>query len=174
MESGTYSVNQRPSEEFRKDGYYIYTTPIWLTVIRMAQAFIGLVILILAGVIIHGLPFNPVAFALVCVCLLFNLLPLILLWKLLPLLRENYVNQLTLQIGTLHIWRRCLRPHYRENSQLPRKLQLLGTHVPRPPYGYILAQLARRQRLSGRLLRCRHERDLLRRLLHRCCSFSFL
>lgn len=42
-------------------------TPVWCTVVRGFQAFFGFIIIILAGLIIHGLALDAVIFALVCV-----------------------------------------------------------------------------------------------------------
>lgn len=48
-------------------GEKIYETPLWVTIVRGCQLFIGLVIMILAGILIHGVLINDWAFALVCV-----------------------------------------------------------------------------------------------------------
>lgn len=48
-------------------GLFMVHTPVWCTVVRGFQAFFGFIILILAGLLIHGLALDAVVFALVCV-----------------------------------------------------------------------------------------------------------
>lgn len=48
-------------------GLFMVHTLVWCTVVRGFQAFFGFIILILSGVIIHGLALDAVVFALVCV-----------------------------------------------------------------------------------------------------------
>ncbi len=48
----------------------IFPTPIPVTVARGFQLFLGFIILILSGMLIHGLAMDAVVYALVCVCLL--------------------------------------------------------------------------------------------------------
>lgn len=47
----------------------IFHTPIAVTVARGFQIFLAFLILILSGLIIHGLALDAVVYALVCVCL---------------------------------------------------------------------------------------------------------
>ncbi|KAB5518882.1 hypothetical protein GE09DRAFT_1230330 [Coniochaeta sp. 2T2.1] len=47
-------------------GLFMVHTPVWCTVVRGFQAFFGFIILILAGLLIHGLALDAVVFALVC------------------------------------------------------------------------------------------------------------
>lgn len=46
----------------------VFPMPVWVTVVRGFQLFIALVIAVGSGIIIHGLAFDSVVFALVCVC----------------------------------------------------------------------------------------------------------
>lgn len=48
------------------DGPFIVHTPVWCTVVRGLQAFFGFVILVLAGLLIHGLALDAIVFGLVC------------------------------------------------------------------------------------------------------------
>ena len=50
-----------------KSGKHLFVTPVWVTVVRGFQIFFGFVILILAGILIHGLAMDAVCFALACV-----------------------------------------------------------------------------------------------------------
>lgn len=45
----------------------IFKTPLWVTVVRGFQAFFGFIILVLSGLVIHGLALDASVFALVCV-----------------------------------------------------------------------------------------------------------
>lgn len=49
-------------------GLFIVHTPLWCTIVRGFQAFFGFLILILSGLLIHGLALDAIVFALVCVC----------------------------------------------------------------------------------------------------------
>jgi hypothetical protein len=72
-------------QEFKSSGGYTSTTgggggdlfmvhtPVWCTVARGFQAFFAFLILILCGLLIHGLALDAVVFALVCVCWLLAL-----------------------------------------------------------------------------------------------------
>jgi hypothetical protein len=46
---------------------YVVKTPLWVMAVRAFQVLIALVIMTLAGFLIHGLALDPVVFALVCV-----------------------------------------------------------------------------------------------------------
>ncbi|KAK3315804.1 hypothetical protein B0H66DRAFT_271569 [Apodospora peruviana] len=48
------------------DEHWVVVTPVWHVVVRGFQAFFGLVILAMAGYLIHGLALDANAFALVC------------------------------------------------------------------------------------------------------------
>ena len=65
---GVYSAAGQSSQ----GGRLVINTPLWVTVVRGMQAFIGFIILILSGLLIHGLALGANVFALVCVCALFN------------------------------------------------------------------------------------------------------
>ena len=47
--------------------YPIFKTPVAITVARGFQLFIGFLIMVLAGLLIHGLALDAIVFALVCV-----------------------------------------------------------------------------------------------------------
>lgn len=46
-------------------------TPVWVTVVRGFQLFFALVVMVLAGLLIHGLALDAIVYALVCVSTLF-------------------------------------------------------------------------------------------------------
>lgn len=48
-------------------GVFMVHTPVWCTVVRGFQAFFGFLILVLSGLLIHGLALDAIVFALVCV-----------------------------------------------------------------------------------------------------------
>ncbi len=50
------------------DGPYIVRTPLWCTIVRGFTIFFAFVIIILAGVLIHGAALDANVFGLVCVC----------------------------------------------------------------------------------------------------------
>jgi len=45
----------------------VFATPIWVTAVRGFQLFLAFIIMILAGLLIHGLALDAIVFALVCV-----------------------------------------------------------------------------------------------------------
>jgi hypothetical protein len=55
------------SADSGKAGLFIVHTPFWVSVVRGFQAFLGFIILILAGHILKSILFSQVAFSLVCV-----------------------------------------------------------------------------------------------------------
>ena len=48
-------------------GPYIVRTPVWCTVVRGFTVFFAFIIMVLAGLLMHGYVMTPNAFALVCV-----------------------------------------------------------------------------------------------------------
>lgn len=50
-------------------GVFMVHTPVWCTVVRGFQAFFGFLIMILGGILMHGLVMDAVVFGLVCVWL---------------------------------------------------------------------------------------------------------
>ncbi len=48
-------------------GPYIVTTPVWCTVVRGFTLFFAFIIMVLAGILMHGYVLSANAFALVCV-----------------------------------------------------------------------------------------------------------
>lgn len=51
---------------------FMVHTPVWCTVVRGFQAFFGFIIMVLAGILMHGLVMDAVTFGLVCVRLPFH------------------------------------------------------------------------------------------------------
>lgn len=63
------AVKSSPAYTSAVDGTnaFVVHTPMWVTVVRGFQAFFCFIILILAGLLIHGLALDAVVFGLVCV-----------------------------------------------------------------------------------------------------------
>ena len=95
---------------------FIVHTPIWVTVVRGFQLFFGFIILILAGLLIHGLALDAIVFGLVCVSSGHSA----------AVLPCTCCQSLTGTLGPLHVHRSRLRSHHRESGQLPACVQHLG------------------------------------------------
>lgn len=89
---------------------FIVHTPVWVTVVRGFQIFFGFIILILAGLLIHGLALDAVVFGLVCVRSVHSTpartsVPSFACFR-----------PLTGVLGPLHVHRRWVCAHHRESG----------------------------------------------------------
>lgn len=62
-----YNTTSYTSTTGQDGGIFMVHTPIWCTVVRGFQAFFAFLVMILAGLLIHGLAMGAVVFGLVCV-----------------------------------------------------------------------------------------------------------